>query len=244
MGILKGVGQYITPVVVLTPPQANVESMLPEGIQLLSQTISPAGTHPVLFMYGHQIDVHPEPIPIFRLNYLEFAVSIPYVSLTKSTSQVPHMIQPRIYLNKWFPLILGYFYGLAKHKATIGADTNNYIVDTPKDNELLVSGQFQLLGEPQPPTAYPNFEQYMVDLLQQPVIGTSIPGLDICSSFTWEFDKATIQPLDAQVEITNQLTSVLPGLEPGTYNFAGIDTEPLGAFLMNTPWSFSLPTLC
>ena len=45
--------------VVLAPPVDVVKALLPAGLSPAAQTLTPAGTHPVVVMFGQHSHVHP-----------------------------------------------------------------------------------------------------------------------------------------------------------------------------------------
>ncbi len=77
--LISGSGRYQSWMVLLTMPSANVQQMLPAELELAPQAITPAGTHPLLLMFGHQLDVeiHLGPAEMFDMDYLEFVLDTP-----------------------------------------------------------------------------------------------------------------------------------------------------------------------
>tara|TARA_B110000208_G_scaffold187517_1_gene245632 strand:+ start:126 stop:539 length:414 start_codon:yes stop_codon:yes gene_type:complete len=84
-----GIGRYNATFFTHFLPIATVEAMLPAAasgvgkLELAAQTLSPAGTHPIVFVFGHQVDVRPRPpLPqAFDWIYEEFILSIPHTQL-------------------------------------------------------------------------------------------------------------------------------------------------------------------
>jgi hypothetical protein len=58
---------------------------------------------------------------------------------------------------------------------------------------------------------------------------------------TFELEKATLQAIHGEVRID---ASFVRGLPRGGFPFEGIDSGPLGGFLIEVPWTLSLPFSC
>lgn len=108
-------------------PIRTVEALIsPEprlGLAPPPQGVNSAGMHPVIFFMGRQKGVSPYGVPVFDLRYMEAAVSIPWVTFKQSgANAVHHIYSPHLYLDRWFPILLGRFYGYAKHRAAMAWD--------------------------------------------------------------------------------------------------------------------------
>lgn len=239
---LKGTGDYLAFIVVIPLANESVQQMLPEALELAPQNLTPAGEHPVTLMFGHQMNVHAEHLKIFDLDYLEAAVSVSYVRWAEPGAgyRGPFLFSPRIFPNETLPILLGFFYGLAKQKASIGMDETHYIVDAHDSNDLLVSGDFVLKSDFAPASSYPLFKG-IPSLMQQPIIGQTELGPFVCSQFDWNFDQAQIRAIEAEVHIAQAFT---PGLPVGRFPRPSIETDPLGAFQLKTQWTLSRPMEC
>jgi hypothetical protein len=230
---------------VLSLASDQVQLMLPAELELAPQDITPQGKHPLIFMFGHQmeVEIHLGPEEFFHLDYLEFVLEVPFTQWKETTANYrgPFLFSPRLFLNQTFPIILGQLYGLAKKKASMAMNQRRYIIDDLDTNELIISGDFTLKGQPGPTSAFPLFGEAIPKMLNQPLVGQTPLGPFVCSIFEWNLAQAQVQALEAKVQIAQ---SFVPGLSNGKYSVRGIDQTRLGAFRLNTNWSMSEPMAC
>ena len=122
--LAAGEGDYRALMLTVAMPTADVERLLPVGLSLGRQNLTATGTHPMVFAFGNQSNVHPHfPFPkVFDLTYLEFIHTIPFVVQCEPTAEDkppschgPFLFSPRLYLDQLAPTALGWAYGLAKH---------------------------------------------------------------------------------------------------------------------------------
>ncbi len=225
------------------PPMSNaaVQAMLPGGLELGPQTLAPAGQHPICFMFCLQKDVRP-PLLGLGLKYLELILAVPFVQWTHPTNSYrgPFIFMPRLYLDRWLPVILGWFYGFAKVRARMSTAENYYRVRSLLRDRPIISGDFAPHGPIGPPSSFPHFEPVR-DLFRQPFVAKSIVGPFICSRFDFHLDDAHMQSIDATVHLTE---AFVPGLAVGDFHVPGIDMTPVGAFYIQIPWTLSPPFRC
>jgi hypothetical protein len=236
----RGVGTFISFIVVLSIPRSQVVAMLPKQLDLAPQNITPEGEHPIFLEFGEQMNVHNRELKIFHLNYLEFIVSIPYVYQTNSKSSYcgPFLFMPRLYLDKTFPIILGKLYGFAKEKANMLMSDRSYQINNIINGNLLALGEFREKEKPGSYLDYPLFNNAIAKMLQQPLIGQTSFGSFIYSVFDWNLAHAEIQPIEAEVSIVQPFLS---GLSVGKYHVPGINEFPLGAFKIKALWTLTAP---
>ena len=247
--LVNGVGRYRSWMVVLSIPQERVKQMLPRQLELAPQDIAPPGKHPLLLMFGHQLNVsiHLGSTDLFDLDYLEFVLEVPYTQWksTRAAYRGPLLFSPRLWLNKTFPLMLGRFYGFAKERANMALDQDRYLIAGWETNKPLISGHFKAIGDSGPTANFPLFEQALSRLFNQPLVGQTrlgpLPGPFVCSIFDWHFDRAKIQAVEATVNIAQPF---VPGLPIGEYSTPGLDTDALGAFHLDTRWQLTEPMDC
>lgn len=216
--------------------------MLPGELELAPQTTTPDGTHPVFFIFGRHTHVHSHLSRWPEMNYLEFVLGVPCVQWKSSKTKYrgPYFFMPRLFLDSIPPILLGWLYGLAKKLSRVHMGDGDYKVDSLIRNERIVSGQFKAYGQPGSPSRFPFFKT-VAELLQQPFVGQTPLGFYRCSRFDWNFEQASVQPLEAEMEIAKPFR---PGLPVGPFSAKGIDESPLGAFRIETHWKLSVPMTC
>jgi len=234
-------GLMLSAMAILPMSNAAVKAMLPGALELGPQTLAPAGQHPICFMFCLQKDVRP-PILGLGLKYLELILAVPFVQWTRPTNSYrgPFIFMPRLFLDHWLPVILGWFYGFAKVRARTNMAENHYRVRSLLGNGPIVSGDFAPHGPIGPPSSFPHFEPVR-DLFRQPFVAKSIVGPFICSTFDFRLDEAQMQAIDATVHVTE---AFVPDLAVGDNHVPGIDMTPVGAFYIQVPWTLSPPFRC
>src|SRR5215211_8720617 len=153
----NGAFRYVT----LALPTAAVRNLLPAGLELGPQSITPAGTHPVLMgfheMFRLQTSV-PSLLP--SMTYHEHSVGVPYCYATlgpRGRSLGPYFFMPIVLLDHVLATIGGLlFWGYAKRLATI-RDADGRYSATAMSGEAVLSMSYEYTGEAKPIAAYPNF---------------------------------------------------------------------------------------
>lgn len=239
------VGNYRTYFTIVPYDDAILTGMLPGDLELATQSITPAGTHPLVFLFGKHFDVRPNIIPFGGMTYLEYICAIPFVQWRRSSNkyQGPFSYMPRMYLNELIPTLLGYMYAYPKQMARMEGNPptdSHYGVRTLLQDEALIEGSFNRSGPQLPPADFPNFANVRA-VFEQPFVGKYEIGPYVCSKLTFKLDQAIIQSCTAEVEVER---AFVPGLELGSILRPGIDTDPLGSFYMSVPWELTLPFGC
>jgi hypothetical protein len=234
-------GLMVSSMAILPLGNSAVQAMLPSGIDLGPQTLAPEGQHPICFMFCVQKDVRP--LMLGRgMKYLELILAVPFVQWSRPTSRYrgPFIFMPRLYLDHWLPVILGWFYGFAKVRARMSMAENHYQVRSLLADRPIISGDFAPHGPIGPPATFPHFEPVR-DLFRQPFVAKSVLGPFICSTFDFQLADACMQAIDATVHVTD---AFVPGLAVGDFHVPGIDVTPVGAFYIQVPWTLSPPMRC
>ena len=239
------VGYYRTFYTVMAMDDALLSGLLPSKLELAPQAVTPAGTHPLVFLMGKHFDVRPDFIPFAGMTYLEYICAIPFVQWRDSSNAYrgPFAYMPRMYLNELFPTLLGYLYAYPKLMARIAGNPPTdslYAVRSLIQDEPILKGTFERRGPELPPDAFPHFA-HVRQIFDMPFIGKHELGPYICSKLTFKLQEATLQACDAQIEIQREF---VPGLNPQSFTIPGIDSSPLGAFYMAVPWTMTLPFGC
>ena len=236
------VGIYFTSAVVLALPDKTARHLLVPGLELGPQNLTPAGTHPLLCMFGYQRDVRP-PIHIFPgMDYLEFIAALPWIHWREAASPCgrPFVFMPRLYLNRFLPTVLGWVCGYAKQLARLHMRKTVYHVRSLFTPGRLITGSFTLRGNPAPPAEFQFFPPIQ-EVFRQRFIGQGPLGRFVCTEFNFNFQEAKMQAIAAEGDITNEC---LPGLPAQGYQVPGIDEDPLGAFQLHVRWELTPPFDC
>jgi hypothetical protein len=238
--LLKAVGQYRADFVPWSLPTQVVQQQLPRQLEIAPQELTPAGEHPVLLVFGRQEHVRPIFLRIRGMEYLEFILAIPY--LRWSTHHYPYsgpfVYLPRLYLDHWLPVILGWLCGFAKQRAHVAEAHGVYRIKSRMSHRPLIGAAFTARDAPARPRAFPRFEP-LRGIFKMPLV-TRFPFGCICLDFGWDLERATMQAIETQVDIEQ---AFLPDLPVGPFHVGGIDAQPFGAFRLDVPWTLTRPFL-
>jgi hypothetical protein len=251
---LTHVGDYDACVMIFPVPLADVAGLLPAGLQLASQSITPTGQHPVLLYVGQQRQVRNVSVPsvlcpLLRpfglcMYFLEAAIAIPYVQKTSDLSASPKFCSVKLYLNKSLPIYLGWLCGFPKELGQLTAIGNSYDVQTMSSDPLL-----QITYTPESPfrsiSSFSNFAA-LRPMFEQVHIGRlfslGVPLLEtfVCCDIDLKLTSARAQ----SVTISGALTSTFSTFLPSGFSLPGIKTDALGAFRLQTTWELTPPDVC
>lgn len=244
---IGAVGTYRSDCAVVSLPLDDVRGMLPRGVAPGAQTLSPPGEHPVLFMFGRHSGVRPVFLPVRGGSYHEMITAVPFLDYPRASEgraggeyRGPYAFMPRLYLDSWIFVMLGWLYGYDKVRARIRETPGAYRVAALASGRAIVSGRFDPRGEPGPVSAFPNFVP-VEPAFRQPFLGKLFFGPILCSIMTFELEKAVLRPIEACIEIED---SYLRGMPKREFRVPGIDASPLGAFRIEVPWTLSYPMAC
>lgn len=230
---------HIQSIVTIHPlPVHLVRLMLPPKLELMSQDITPEGTHPVIIQFN-SINQERPLIEIFDLNYLLANISIPYVK-SRMTSKKPLFFASRIFVTKKLPMIIGrIFFGLAKERVSIGLSKTDVIINGSKTNCPLLIGKFEAVDDIALPSQFPNFNKVIPKLFKQTAIGFS-SLIPIYSNISFDLENSCIQPLKTEIKICRPF---LLGLPTETFITPSILDSPLGAFKITTKLLVAFPQI-
>jgi len=234
----------------LALPSEQVRQLLPYGLELGAQDVTPAGTHPVVVYFHDMFRAHmsiPSLLP--SLTYHEHSLGVPFAYVTQrgqlsATSPGPYYFMPRLHLDSFLATLGGIAYwGYAKRMASFLVDANNYTVSSSRGTPI-TSLQFQAKGEFRPVEEFPLFAPIR-KMLDQPLISMLPAALGpffVCSNFDKQWSAATMRPMQTQMQIDE---AYVPGLLPGAYPAEGlspgIDQIALGSYELRAPWRVSMP---
>ena len=251
---------------VLVLPADAVAKLLPRGLQLAPQPVVPFGWHPVYVMSSHD----KFSAWFGDMDYDELMIAVPWVQVDDpaATNPGPFVYMPRLYLNAIVPRELGvHIYGWEKQAATITVTTAGPRTDyrvmsasagasTSATSAPTITGTFrEIAGQgPRPPGDFANFT-IVRQLFEQPTISqayriidagafTTRSGPFLATTVLFQVDQpgTTVQAIESELVVGPSLTP--PGIPPGTYKSAGLDTNELGAFRLQCKIMVSLPGSC
>ncbi len=267
---LAGVGEQTATFVVVPLPRDQAAALLPDELQLLPCDVAGQGKHPLLCMFGRQRNVHTS-FPLLdgrdtadvakylgslsgavdgshlkplALNYLEIISVVPFVGWSDAAAAAacpgPFVWAPRLYLDQPVAIFLGWLVGYAKEFAWINGDQTS-MAAAGLDNAPRLTGWAHPRGPGAPPTAFPKFAD-LRKILKQPVMGCTVEGTYIRTTFDYQLDQARVWPALAEVRLTDQFFhGLLPEI---TWSVDGIDTQPLGGLCIDVPWRLTDPVVC
>jgi hypothetical protein len=230
-------------------PSALVLDLLPHGLSLGEQQMTPEGSHPVVLFFQDMYRGHltiPNLLP--NLTYYEMMVGIPFAYVTSGLPAPgtcgPFFFMAQLFLTSFLATIGGKLgWGFAKELAAVTVDEGRYAVRS-LDGDPLVSLGFEPTGGYRHVYDEPNFEP-MRRVMSQPVISqvpAAIGPWFVASNFDKKWDCATLRPLSTVVHVTQ---AIVPGLPCGRFpvhgHAPGIDHSPLGSFELQARWRLTLP---
>jgi hypothetical protein len=237
--------------VTLALPTARVRDLLPAGLELGEQKVTPSGTHPVILffhdMFRAQMSV---PTLLPNMTYHEHSVGVPFAYLSSGSITPgvpgPYYFMPKLYLDNFWATIGGcLFWGFAKEMASVTVTARSYAV-TSLAGQRLTSLAWKKPDQEEflPIAEYANFEPVR-QMLTQPIISmvpAAMGPFFILSDFDKDWTVATLRPLETNLEVDLEY---VPGYPGGRYPASGwspgIDASVLGSYELRAPWRLSLP---
>ncbi|HEX2525184.1 MAG TPA: NAD(P)-binding protein [Geminicoccus sp.] len=218
-------------------PEAAVASLLPRGLRLARQHLTPRGTHPVTVLFAKQMGVRPSflPQPPKMLDYHELIVAIGFVEhADRSKGGGVFCWLPCLYLDRLIHILTGrVFYGLPKHRAAITRTDERF--KAVLGTSMLVDATFDADGQVGSAADFPTLRGAR-ELLAQPMAAKSLLGQWQYSFFDFGLERATVQPCRAEVTVGAGL-----GLPAGRYAQPSLARHKLGTFRLWTEWTLTNP---
>jgi hypothetical protein len=243
-------GNGITRCVVLALPSSAVSAMLPAGLDLGRQNLTPEGTHPLILQF-HRFSECQFSFPTFlqSMNFHEQTVGIPFAYVRPGYGlpggSGPYYFMPKLYLDDLWVLLNGrVWWGFNKEITSVQASDCRYTV-TSLAGRRLVSLEWSVLGDAdaRPVNGSAEWERHR-QMLNQTLISGTPASAGIFFSLT-DFDRrwnlSTARPLRSVLEVD---PAYLPGFEGGRFTASGqggIDSPVLASFELCGPWWLSLP---
>ena len=246
--------------VTLALPAAQVLRLLPAGLLLGPQDVTPPGTHPVILsfnaLYRAEMSV---PTLLPSLSYHEFTIGVPFSHLPvgrlgramgtltgrpKAAPQGPYYYMPRLFLDSVLATLGGLlFWGYAKKLARFTVGAERFAIQG-EDGAPQVCLAFSAQGEPQPVAQFPHFAQVQA-MLDQPLVSqlpAALGPIFVVADFDKQWGQATLRPLATQVQAQAEFVPGFgPGRHPASGESEGIDKSVLGSYELNAPWLLGMP---
>jgi hypothetical protein len=241
-GIFRGV--------TLVLPTAQVRRMLPAGLELGEQNVTPSGTHPVILLFNDLFRAHmniPSLLP--SLTYHEHTIGIPYSYVTRGpvmrSSPGPYYYMPLLYLDNLTAILGGVsIWGFAKRLARFEAAEGRYTIQSNSNERRETELTYRATGALAPVSEFENFDPIR-RMHDQPLISAVPLGMGpffVASDFVKDWTATTMRPLETSVEV--DLEYVLgypPGRYPARGTSPGIDESVLGSYEFRAPWRLGMP---
>lgn len=241
--------------VTLAPPIALVQALMPAGLSLGEQHVTPAGTHPVIISFNKLRDARmsiPSLLP--TLNYREYTVGIPYsfVSYGRAARDGlgPFYYMPRLLLDSMLAVIGGVgFWGFLKEPAVFKRSGLQQSI-CGNDGRELTSLSWTERGEHRPALGCEHFD-VVRQMLDQPLV-SQMPleiGPFVVSEFQRQWERATLRPIETTLAVEDdrflrgcaEIAQCTCFTQSG-YSM-GIDASPMGSYELRAPWRLGMPYL-
>ncbi len=239
------VGDGIMRGVTLALPTEQVRHLLPWGLALGEQDLTPPGTHPVILFFYELFGAHMSvPTLLPSMTYREHIVGVPYTYVAQGVpgggAPGPFFFMPKLLLDNTLATLGGrLWWGFAKDLAAISLTEQRYAVSRLGDGAPLVSLDFEPTGDLQSVYAFPHFEPIW-RMMNQPLISQVPLGMGplfVCSNFDKQWDTAQLRPLSTAVTLHQEFVPGLPcGRFPTEGRAAGIDQLVLGSYELRAHW--------
>ena len=247
---IRVIGDGVMRGVTLVLPTPTVRELLPWGLELGPQSLTPPGTHPVVLFFHDLFRAHMNiPTLLPNMTYREQVIGIPYSHVTTDWAgpSGPFFFMPRLWLDNVLATFGGLLqWGFAKKLARFTVTAERYAV-TDEAERPLISLDFERVGEPLPVAHFPHFEAIR-SLIDQPLVSALPAAMGpfyVCSDFAKNWRTAKLRPLRTAVTIDRAFVTGLPcGRFPEEDLHPGIDESPFGGYELHTQWSQSLIYPC
>jgi uncharacterized protein with NAD-binding domain and iron-sulfur cluster len=223
-----------------------VQAILPPGMTLHPQALTPEGTHPVAILANQQIGVRMSILPklLGYRNYYEAIIAVNFVQVEGHPGCFSYL--PNLYLtNRGAQLAGVWLYGYNKRMGQLAMGNADYAVRAP-DATPIWSARYQQKGFARPLSDSPE-AGLVQSICDQVVVSRGKWSRWQFSSFDFNLGSAAIAPVSAEISIEDQDLADLP---PGAMTarplaMPGDGTLPHtglpGAFRIRTSWTLSNP---
>lgn len=230
---LDFVGELDAVIARVAVPADSARAMLPQGLRLAPQKVTPGNRHPLLLMLGRQRNVR---LALFShgIDYLEFILAVPFVEHAQPDRQPrgPFGYLPCLFLDRRLPIWAGrVLLAYAKRRAAISASDETYRVACAHTGEPLISALSRPAGRSG--SRWPSGT--IAEMLQLPVISRRAHGAWRYSVADLGLGRAQIEPIELDLAIERPF---VPGLRAGAF---ALDAKAGHAFRLRTSWRLTGP---
>jgi hypothetical protein len=228
-------------------PCDAVRSLLPYGLELAEQSVTEAGTHPVIFSFNDMVRAHmtfPPGPP--SLSYHEHMTGVPYCNIIPGMATFgtlgPFYYMPFLHVDSFLATLGGVTcWGFAKQMASFRVTEHDYAV-TSNRGESVTNLEFHPVAGQEEFRAVDEFETFapIRKMLDQPMVSmlpAAVGPLFVASNFDKQWSTATLRPIRTEMQITE---AYVPGLPTGSFRAGGIHESVLGSYDLRAPWRLSL----
>jgi hypothetical protein len=226
------VGRMTAIVAILAIAPATARAMLPAGLDLAAQHLTPRQRHPLVLIMGQQSDVRLRLLPL-GAEYREAILALPFVELReRGAPRGPFCYCPRLFLDRRLPILAGrLLYAYAKRRAAIRMTAASYSIAERAGADPLLEAHFRITGEA---VEAPWGGAAMFDL---PVISRA-PHAWWYSCADVGLERAVLQRVELRLAIHRPFA---PGLPVGEFVIADAAGAASSAFHMRTNWRLAGP---
>lgn len=244
-------GGAVTRGVTLALPSDCVRNLLPAGLDLGTQDVTPRGTHPVIVFFQDMLRASFSIPTLFPAQtYREYCMGVPYSYLSRESITPghpgPYFFMPKLYLDNPWPTATGILaWGFAKSLASIQVTADSFTISELSGLRLTaLSWKAKTTGNYAPVGNWPNFAPIRA-MLDQPLISmfpATLGPFFLLSDFDRNWDVAAIKPMETVLEVDIEF---VPGYRAGRYPASGwspgIHKSVLGSYELRVPWRLSVP---
>lgn len=223
-----------------------LQAVLPEGMRLHPQALTPEGLHPIALLANQQIGVRASIMPrlLGYRNYLEAIIAINYVQVDGHDGVFSYL--PNLYLtNKWAQRAGVLFYGYNKRMGKLQMTHSSYSVASPQGAPIW-SGHYQQKDFARPLATSPECGAVQ-SISEQIVVSQGKFSRWQFSSFDFSLTSASVAGVSAEITVSDAQLANIPGgqmmarpLSSETHALDPKNKLP-GAFRIWTSWTLSNP---
>ena len=223
-----------------------VASVLPKGMRLHPQSLTPPGTHPVAILANQQVGVRASVLPrlLGYRNYYEAIVAINFVQIDGRDGVFSYL--PNLYLTNRAAQLAGvWFYGYNKRMGQLQMGNDSYSVATPNGAPVW-SARYQQKDFARPLVEMPD-AALVQSICEQSLVAEGKFSRWQFSSFDFNLTSAYVAGVSAEITVSDAALADLPAgtmtaqpLARPTAAGAGSNRLP-GAFRIWTSWTLSNP---
>jgi hypothetical protein len=236
-------GQYIATMIVTYADAAELQALLPPDADLDPMHIHD-GRHAIIYMLGYTENLHRVWNPLPGFDYMEFAVGIPSIRIKREHGySSPFFYLPTLYLNRFYPVVIGQMVGYRKHWGWVYGRDKTYRIAKLGGKKIL-SAQFEIDTSMPPLIGGGPKVAHWRELMDQPHANSFGPDEFLFLHYHWDWEDALLQPVSANVEVFENL----PGLCLGKHKFEPVSDgdwdngkAPMGAFRLCAPFELMPP---